>query len=66
MSDEEEKNSDELSTMTLGDDVFDEVEPVIADPLAVADPLLADIPADEDEDPLKDFMSEEDNLDQWS
>ena len=66
MSDEEEKNSDELSTMTLGDDVFDEVEPVIADPLAVADPLLADIPAEDIDNPLEDFMPEEENLDQWS
>ncbi len=66
MSDEEEKNSDELSTMTLGDDVFDEVEPVIPDPLAIADPLLGDIPAEEVDNPLEDFMPEEENLDQWS
>lgn len=65
MSDEEEKNSDELSTMTLGDDVFDEVEPVILDPLAV-DPLLGEIPVEDEEDPLKDFMPEDENLDQWS
>ncbi len=65
MSDEEEKNNDALSTLTLGDDVFDEVEPIIPDPLAV-DPLLGDIPAEEVDNPLEDFMPEEENLDQWS